>query len=269
MNFTKINIMLAILLLIVATLAAAIDVDYSRPNVEFLPEMKYSPAWSAYAANPNFANGRTLQIPVKGTIARGELPLHYAATKEDAERAGRELQNPFMVAAELSGSQAPTGSVGNQLTAQLNEAGAGDQQQQVPNAQLKRETEARERLRVSLGRGAQIYSVFCVSCHGVGGAGDGPVAKRGFPPPPPLTTGKSVQMKDGQLFHILTYGQGNMAPMAAQLPRERRWEVINYVRGLQQSAAEAATQVQSEPAVSTATPPDQPTGQSGPEEGNR
>ena len=51
-----------------------------------------------------------------------------------------------------------------------------------------------------------------------------------------MTTGKSMQMKDGQLFHIITYGQGSMASYAVQLSPERRWDVINYVRSLQQQA---------------------------------
>lgn len=226
MNLTRINIGLAVLLLIVATLAAAIDVDYSRPNIEFLPEMKYSPAWEAYAANPNFPNGRTLQAPVRGTIARGELPLHYAATKEDALRAGGELQNPFTLLRD---------------SAAVMDREPGNVGEETQDVQTKRETEFPDRLRASVGRGGQAYAVFCVSCHGAGGAGDGPVTKRGFPPPPPLTTGKSAQMQDGQLLHILTYGQGSMAPMAAQLSRERRWDVINYVRSLQQAAGPSTT----------------------------
>src|SRR4029077_2723980 len=40
-------------------------------------------------------DGLTLQRPVRGTIARGHLPLHYGATQDEAERAGRELQNPI------------------------------------------------------------------------------------------------------------------------------------------------------------------------------
>jgi mono/diheme cytochrome c family protein len=40
-------------------------------------------------------------------------------------------------------------------------------------------------------------------------------------------------MKDGQMFHVLTYGQGNMPSFAAQLSREDRWNVILHVRMLQ------------------------------------
>jgi mono/diheme cytochrome c family protein len=90
--------------------------------------------------------------------------------------------------------------------------------------------------RAAVQRGAQAYKVFCTACHGGGGAGDGPVARRGFPPPPSLLTGKSVQMKDGQLFHILTYGQGSMSPFAGQLSPGRRWDLISYVRSIQQQA---------------------------------
>ncbi|MBZ5528027.1 MAG: c-type cytochrome [Acidobacteriia bacterium] len=51
--------------------------------------------YNAFAANPNFADGKTLQGPVAGTIARGHLPLHYAATPADALRASEELKTPY------------------------------------------------------------------------------------------------------------------------------------------------------------------------------
>jgi mono/diheme cytochrome c family protein len=56
--------------------------------------MVYSLAYDSFAPNPITRDGLTLQRPVRGTIARGFLPLHYTASVEDAERAGRELTNP-------------------------------------------------------------------------------------------------------------------------------------------------------------------------------
>ena len=82
---SRTNAVLAGFWLIVMMLAAWTRVDYSRPNYEILPDMKYTSAWTAFSANPNFNNRRTLQAPVPGTIARGHLPLHYGATKEDAD----------------------------------------------------------------------------------------------------------------------------------------------------------------------------------------
>ena len=65
-----------------------------KRGFEYMPNMVYSLAYNSFAPNPVTRDGLTLQRPVRGTIARGHLPLHYSATAEDAERAGRELQNP-------------------------------------------------------------------------------------------------------------------------------------------------------------------------------
>lgn len=162
----------------------------ARTNYEFLPDMAHSPRYSAYAQNPNFRDGKTMQIPPTGTIARGHMPLHYAATQPDALRAGEELVNPL---------------------------GPGNEN--------------------SMQRGAKVFANFCAVCHGLDAAGKGPVAQRGFPPPPSLLLPHALQMKDGQIFHILTYGQNNMPSYASQLSPDDRWNVITYVRSLQVPAA--------------------------------
>ena len=176
--------------------------DPAKPNFEFLPQMAHSPRYNAFAPNPNFGDGSTLQHPEPGTIARGSMPLHYAATPQDALRAGEELISPLDVS----------------------------------------NVRARE-------RGAFVFSNFCAVCHGAGGAGNGPVAQRGYPPPPSLLAEHALKMKDGQLFHVLTYGQNNMPSYASQLSREDRWTAILYVRSMQA----AATPVPTPAAPSTST----------------
>jgi mono/diheme cytochrome c family protein len=91
----------------------------------------------------------------------------------------------------------------------------------------------------ALARGEQVFASFCVPCHGAGARGDGLAAARGVPPPPSLVAGRAVTLPDGQLFHILTYGQNNMASYASQITREDRWRVILYVRSLQARTASA------------------------------
>ena len=166
--------------------------DPTKPNFEFIPQMAHSPRYNAFAPNPNFADGTTLQRPEPGTIARGSMPLHYAATPQDALRAGEDLTSP------LDASN----------------------------------VRARE-------RGAFVFSNFCAVCHGAGGTGNGAVAQRGYPPPPSLLAEHALKMKDGQLFHVLTYGQSNMPSYASQLSREDRWNAIQYVRAMQAAAAPA------------------------------
>jgi mono/diheme cytochrome c family protein len=82
-------------------------------------------------------------------------------------------------------------------------------------------------------RGTIVFTNYCQVCHGPLGQGNGPVAQGGFPPPASLLADRALLMKDGQMFHVLTYGQGNMPSFAAQLSRDDRWNVILHVRMLQ------------------------------------
>ena len=81
--------------------------------------------------------------------------------------------------------------------------------------------------------GSLVYQIYCQPCHGGSGKGDGPVATRGFPPPPPFQADHALHLTDDQMFQIITRGQKNMPSYAAQVPREDRWSAIAYVRSLQ------------------------------------
>lgn len=88
----------------------------------------------------------------------------------------------------------------------------------------------------SIQRGAKVFATYCAVCHGSDGVGMGPVAQRGFPPPPSLLLPHAMQMKDGQIFHVLTFGQNNMPSYASQLTEQDRWNVITYVRSIQSAS---------------------------------
>jgi cbb3-type cytochrome c oxidase subunit III len=181
----------ALLLILVAATATAgwfMDRDPLQPNYVSIVEgqMGHSPAYDSFAPNPNFADHTTLRQPPVGTLARGQKPLHYEATPEDAVKAGLELKNPF------------------------------------PESDDAR-----------LLRGRVVFGNFCQVCHGPLGLGAGPVTQGGFPPPPSLLSERSVHMPDGQMFHILSYGQGNMPAIAPQLSADDRWAAILHVRQLQ------------------------------------
>jgi len=91
-------------------------------------------------------------------------------------------------------------------------------------------------------RGEEVFQNYCVACHGAAGNADGPVVKRGFPPPPSFAVGKSRDMKDGQLFHILTHGVGNMPAHAGLIDRDDRWKVVLFVRQLQALSTATASE---------------------------
>jgi len=79
---------------ILCAAASACGAASEKRGFEYMPNMVYSLAYDSFAPNPVTRDRLTLQRPVRGTIPRGYLPLHYTATVEDAERAGRELRNP-------------------------------------------------------------------------------------------------------------------------------------------------------------------------------
>ncbi|MHC5010310.1 MAG: c-type cytochrome [Planctomycetota bacterium] len=89
-----------------------------------------------------------------------------------------------------------------------------------------------------LARGKAVFTEFCAACHGLGGRGDGEVAKRGFTPPPAFQTAESRALPDGEIFHFITYGgpEGkDMPSLAGQIAPADRWKVIRYVRVLQET----------------------------------
>ena len=85
----------------------------------------------------------------------------------------------------------------------------------------------------AIARGAVIYGTYCEICHGPAGKGDGTVAQRGFPAPPSLLAPNAMNLPDGKIFDIITFGQKNMPSYASQIDREDRWNAILYVRSLQ------------------------------------
>ncbi|NMB86885.1 MAG: cytochrome c [Chloroflexi bacterium] len=93
----------------------------------------------------------------------------------------------------------------------------------------------------SLARGEQLYNTNCALCHGAGGEGNGPFAAfLSANRPANLTQGNPVSISDGAIFITITNGiPGRMPALNGNLPTPReRWDVVNYVRSLQESAGQ-------------------------------
>ena len=88
--------------------------------------------------------------------------------------------------------------------------------------------------RITLERGQKVYNIYCLTCHGERGHGDGPIVNP-FPIPKSLQSADMLRWKDGHLFHVITKGQGVMPSYAQQLQPEDRWAVIRYIRVLQRA----------------------------------
>ena len=95
----------------------------------------------------------------------------------------------------------------------------------------------------SLANGRRYYQINCAVCHGATGAGDGPALKYGMPAPS-LLTPVTQNRTDGYIYGIIRNGRGLM-PNYNRIEDTDRWDVVNYVRGLQ---GKLGVKVSTEPA---------------------
>ena len=81
------------------------------------------------------------------------------------------------------------------------------------------------------------FNTYCSPCHDETGLGKGMVPKR-WPAwqPQNLMEDRIVEMADGDIFNVITYGRRTMPPYGAQNRPEDRWAIIAYVRVLQRAA---------------------------------
>ena len=147
-----------------------------------MPDMYESVGYDTYSSNPNYDNGMTTQLPVEGTIARGQVPYDYPNSNEGYEAAKNGLVNPL-------------------------------------------ETNDK-----NLENGAKMYAIYCASCHGKKGAGDGTLVKRdkflGVP------NFKDRDLTEGSIYHVIMHGRNMMGSHASQLTPEERWQTTMYVQQL-------------------------------------
>lgn len=90
-----------LLLIAVAVFIQSCNHDRNHPGWSYMPDMYYSVPYDAYTPNPVFSDSLTMQSPVVGTIARGQIPYPFQAKSyPDQLRAGAELINPVTVTQE-------------------------------------------------------------------------------------------------------------------------------------------------------------------------
>ncbi len=99
----------------------------------------------------------------------------------------------------------------------------------------------RTRTSESLNRGQFLYQTYCEVCHGAGGKGDGPVSALAggpFPGVRNLTEDVARKRTDGYLYAVIVnaqaMGRGLMPHYGEKVRGTDRWDVVNYVRSLQQ-----------------------------------
>jgi mono/diheme cytochrome c family protein len=85
----------------------------------------------------------------------------------------------------------------------------------------------------SLRNGRKYFTINCAVCHGFEGKGDGPIVAKGFPGIPIAGPASPTPARtDGYIWGMIRNGRGLM-PSYNRIEELDRWDVVNYVRGLQ------------------------------------
>ena len=180
-------------------------------------DMQDQPKAIAYRESTFFKDGVSSRPPVEGTVPRGYLRAdrEFYFGKKSGYRTG-------------SGSDRVIDSTGQQPGINQNSRAMFPDDVETFPFPITKEV---------LERGQERYQIFCSSCHGLTGYGDGMVARRGFNKPAPASfhQDKLRQAPVGHFFDVVTNGWGAMPSHASQIPVEDRWKIIAYIRALQLS----------------------------------
>ena len=84
-----------------------------------------------------------------------------------------------------------------------------------------------------MARGRERYAISCLPCHSPIADGNGVTKKFGMAIVANLHDKRIVQMPDGELFNVITFGRNNMGQYGDKITPEDRWAIIHYVRALQ------------------------------------
>lgn len=92
-------------------------------------------------------------------------------------------------------------------------------------------------------RGQDRFKIYCTPCHDTTGSGDGMAVRHGMIKPPSFHQDRLRHIPDGQLFATITNGVRNMPAYGPQIPVADRWAIVGYVRALQLSQAQVASEM--------------------------
>lgn len=96
----------------------------------------------------------------------------------------------------------------------------------------------------SLAHGGKLYATNCAPCHGASGTGDGTVVHLLHQKPRDLLGSEAKALSDGYIYGVIRDGFQLMPSYGDAMSSAERWQVVLYVRSLQQGTASGASTAQ-------------------------
>ena len=196
-------------LLPLAWVARARVAQSGLPRIHVVPDMDNQGRFERQQENDLFVDGRSMRLPVEGTVARGPL-------RED--------------------DHFERGMIGEEFAAELPRRIAVLRLDVSPDPYLS-----------YINRGRERFDLFCAPCHGMNGDGDGVVAQRAaalmqgtWVPPSSLHTEPALSRPPGHLFDTITNGIRTMPAYGSQVPVDDRWAIVVHIDELRRGQPAAA-----------------------------
>lgn len=181
--------------IVVLALVVASCTNKRERQVQYMgdTDMYEAVPYETYSADhPVFKGGIEAQLPAAGTIARGKMPYDYPNSEVGYMTAKDSLRSPLWVKK------------------------ATDSLYSIPQTDID--------------RGKYLYGIYCATCHGLKGDGQGDLVKNekflGVP------NYKDREITEGSIYHVIMYGRNLMGSHASQLNEKERWQVTHYVQQL-------------------------------------
>jgi mono/diheme cytochrome c family protein len=180
--------------------------EFTKPPLEVFADMDHQPKYKAQGASAFFADRQADRRPPVGVVAYGR---------------SENVQDPKFLAADdhlyrgvsADGSYARGYPAGVEISAQF------------------------------LRQGQNKYAIYCAACHGALGDGNGITKQYGMGATPTYHDDRLRGVPEGEIYHVITAGKGNMLSYADKLEPADRWAVVAYVRALQRAQTGAVADV--------------------------
>jgi len=181
----------------------------------YMPDMTYSNAYETYSPSDiKSTDGFDMSArkPVPGTIPYGYIPDDSSVKRNQAFLMSYMIKNHYTH--DAAKWQEEFDRAGNEIKDPL------------PYTEENKS------------EGARLYNIQCTPCHGTKGDGAGqlvelPSGGEGpFTSRPPDYKTRLPQVKDGNIFYVVSYGKNMMGPYGFQLSVKERWQIIHYIKGL-------------------------------------
>ena len=85
---------------------------------------------------------------------------------------------------------------------------------------------------LTLANGEELFGLYCASCHGESGYGDGAAGGALGQKPANFHDSLVKKQTNGALFWKMSNGKGNMPPFQDVFTAEQRWQLVAYLRKL-------------------------------------